>query len=128
METTKSVLSSLVSLLRTYGHRLLAELTDEEIHWVPSQTRGRSIYSYFLHLINSEYYWFKDFGFSTPEYLGKDAPFDELLQSYNDLENYLIETIHNIPDDQFFLPTKFLEISIFRKNYNIYFLFYEIVT
>lgn len=100
MKTTKSVLSSLVTLLRTYGHRLLAGLKDEEIHWLPTQTQGRSIHSYFLHLVNAEIYWLKEFGFSPSEYLGKDTPFDELLQSYNDLENYLIQTIQELPNDQ----------------------------
>ena len=100
MKTTKKVLSSLVALLRTYGHRLLAELKDEEIYWIPTQTKGRSIYSYFLHLVNAEYYWLKEFGFSTPDYLGKDTPFDKLLQSYDDLEKNLIQTIQKIPEDQ----------------------------
>jgi len=100
MKTSKSVLSSLVTRLRTYGHRLLAELTDEEIYWVPTQTQGRSIFSYFLHLVNAEIYWLKEFGFSPSEYLGKDTPFDELLQSYNDLENYLIQTIQELPNEK----------------------------
>jgi len=100
MKTSKSVLSSIVSLLRTYGNRLLEELRDEEITWVPPQTKGRSIYSYFLHLVNAEIYWLKEFGFSPSEYLGKDTPFDELMQNYNDLENYLIQTIQELPNDQ----------------------------
>ena len=100
MKTTKNVLSSIVTLLRTYGHRLLAELKDEEIYWVPAQTQGRSIHSYFLHLVNAEIYWLKEFGFSPPEYLGKDTPFVELMQNYNDLENYLIQIIQEIPKDQ----------------------------
>ena len=109
MATTKPILSSLVTVLRTYGNRLLTELKDEEIYWIPTQTQGRSIHSYFLHLVNAEIYWLKKFGFSPFEYLGKDTHFNELMQSYDDLEKYLIQTIQELPNDQLEIITPIKE-------------------
>ena len=103
--TTKSALSSLVQLLRTYGHRILAELTEEEIQWVPTQTQGRSIMNYFRHVVNAEIYWLKEFGYSPPDYMGKDSTFEDLLRMYDTLKEFLIHTIQELPPDQLELIT-----------------------
>ncbi|MHA1672508.1 MAG: DinB family protein, partial [Promethearchaeota archaeon] len=103
--TKKNALTSLVSVLRTYSHRLLADLTEEELRWVPAQTQARSILSYFRHVVNAEIYWLKELGFSPPDYLGNNSPFDEVLQGYDALESYLIQSIHDLPQDQLELIT-----------------------
>ena len=105
MPTTKSALISVVTVLRTYGHRLLAKLTEEEIHWVPAQTQGRSIYNYFLHLVNAEIYWLKELGYSPQDYVEKDTLLDKILQEYDVLEIYLIQSIEKLPQDQLELIT-----------------------
>ena len=109
MATTKPILSSLVSITRTYGHRLLSDLKDKNIYWIPTQTQGRSIYSYFRHLVNAEIYWLKEFGFSPPEYLGEDTSFEDLIKRYDYLEDYLIQTIQKVPDDQLKIITPIKE-------------------
>jgi uncharacterized damage-inducible protein DinB len=105
MSTTQSTLNSLVTLLRAYGHRLLTDLTEEELRWVPAQTQARSILSYFRHVVNAEIYWLKELGFSPPDYLGNETPFDEVLQKYDALESFLIQSIQELPQDQLELIT-----------------------
>jgi len=117
--TTKSALISLVRLLRTYGHRLLTNLKEEEIRWVPPQTQGRSIYSYFRHVVNAEIYWLKEFGFAPPDYLGKTSSFDDLLQMYDTLADFLIQTIQELAEAQLELITPELKDGVVTRYWTV---------
>lgn len=49
MKTSKDQLMELVKLMRGYGHRMIVNLSEEDSTWVPANTKGRSIHSYFHH-------------------------------------------------------------------------------
>jgi hypothetical protein len=100
MKTSKNSLISLVNLLRGYGNRLLADLTTDELQWVPLQTRGRSIMSYFRHIINSEIFWLIHLGEKDLQYYGPKNTIEELLEGFDKIKEFLVKKVNNSSEDQ----------------------------
>lgn len=93
-------LKVMILMLRQYGNHLLDGLTPDELVWRPEGTRGRTIKSYFRHMINAEIYWLKSLEDHSFDYLPKEAEFGELLTTYNNLENHLAQSLDNSTEEQ----------------------------
>ncbi|UYP46888.1 hypothetical protein NEF87_003173 [Candidatus Lokiarchaeum ossiferum] len=100
MKTSKNELIELVKLVRGYGHRMIVDLKEEEQTWTPPNTKGRSIKSYFLHIINAEIFWLLKQGHENLEYIGPDNPMDIIIEGYDKMEEYLLKTIEKSEGEQ----------------------------
>jgi uncharacterized damage-inducible protein DinB len=79
---------------------MLNGLTTDEVLWRPEKTRGRTIQSYFRHMINAEIYWLKSLEDHSFEYIPKSANFSELLERFTQLEDHLLDSVENAPEEQ----------------------------
>ncbi|MHA2009229.1 MAG: DinB family protein [Promethearchaeota archaeon] len=104
-KTTKMELVKVVKTIRLYGNRMLKGLKEEEVSWVPENTKGRSIESYLRHLMNAESYWYNMIKGNSYEIFTKDFSFDDLVDSFKKHESTILALIENAEDDDFYLRT-----------------------
>jgi len=93
MKTSKVDLEKLVKLMRGYGHRMVVGLSESEFNWIPSNTKGRSIHSYFRHIINAEIFWLLKMGYTNLDYFGPNVKLDKLIKGFEAMEDYLLGAI-----------------------------------
>ena len=98
-KTTKRELVEVVKIIRLYGNRMLEGLKENELTWIPENTKGRSIESYLRHLLNSEVYWYSMIKDETFEYFSRKIGFDELINSFKNHESKILELI-DIAEDE----------------------------
>ena len=98
-KTTKRELVEVVKIIRLYGNRMLEGLKENELTWIPENTKGRSIESYLRHLLNSEVYWYTMIKDGLFEYFSKKIGFDELINSFKNHESKILELI-DIAEDE----------------------------
>jgi len=101
--TTKKELTEVVKTVRLYGNRMLEGLKENEITWIPENTKGRSIASYLRHLLNSEVFWYKMIKEDSFEYLSRNIGFDELFTNFKHHEVKILEFIENADDEELIL-------------------------
>jgi hypothetical protein len=104
-KTTKKELTEVVKTIRLYGNRMLKGLKEEEVSWVPENTKGRSIESYLRHLLNAESYWYNMIKDGSYEIFSKGIGFDDLVNSFKKHESTILALIENAEDDDFNLRT-----------------------
>ena len=102
MEATdiRSNIIEIIQKLRIYGHWMLDNLTPLELTWLPKDTNAQTITDYFRHIINAEIFWLKHLGDTKFKYEPESEEFTKLLQTYKQLENYLIDRITNTSDSE----------------------------
>ena len=98
-KTTKKELTEVVKTIRLYGNRMLEGLKENDITWVPENTKGISIESYLRHLLNSEAYWYKMIKDESFEYFSKISSFDDLINGFKDYELKIHDLIDNVDDE-----------------------------
>ena len=98
-KTTKKELTEVVKTIRLYGNRMLEGLKENDITWVPENTKGRSIESYLRHLLNSEAYWYNMIKDESFEYFSKTNSFDDLIKGFKDYESKILDLIDNADDE-----------------------------
>ena len=96
----RSSIIEIIQKLRMYGHWMLGNLTPLELTWLPKNTDAQTITDYFRHIINAEIFWLKHIGDTKYEYEPESEEFTKLLQTYKQLEDYLIDRIKNSPDTE----------------------------
>ncbi|MFX0086152.1 MAG: DinB family protein [Candidatus Hodarchaeota archaeon] len=96
-------LKEIIGMIRRYGNRMLDGLTAEELIWRPEGTRGRTIQSYFRHMINAEIYWLRSLEDNSFDYMPKSASFNDLFEIFTQLESHLIDSVENAPEEQLVL-------------------------
>ncbi|MHA2253321.1 MAG: DinB family protein, partial [Candidatus Kariarchaeaceae archaeon] len=112
----KDRLKGLISMLRQYGNNLIDGLTLDELLWRPEGTRGRTIQSYFRHIINAEIYWLKSLEDHSFEYLPKEVEFSEFLKRYNNLESHLAQSLDNSTEEQLKVRVPLFEDDKLQKK------------
>ena len=98
-KTTKKELTEVVKTIRLYGNRMLEGLKENEITWIPENTKGRSIQSYLRHLLNSEVYWYNMIKDGAFEYFSRKIGFDDLFYSFKTHESKILELIDDVTDE-----------------------------
>jgi uncharacterized damage-inducible protein DinB len=98
-KTTKTELTEVVKTIRLYGNRMLEGLKENELSWVPENTKGRSIESYLRHLLNSEVYWYTMMKEGPFAYFSRNISFDDLITSFRKHESKILELIDIAEDD-----------------------------
>lgn len=98
-KTTKTELTEVVKTIRLYGNRMLEGLKENELSWVPENTKGRSIESYLRHLLNSEVYWYNMIKDGSFAYFSRNIGFDDLITSFRKHESKILELIDIAEDD-----------------------------
>ena len=109
MKTSKVDLEKLVKLIRGYGHRMVTGLSDSEFTWIPSNTKGRTIHSYFRHIINAEIFWLLKMGYSNLDYFGPDVQLEKLIQGFEAIEDCLLNAIKDASKEQMEITQHILE-------------------
>ena len=109
MKTSKIELEKLVGLIRGYGNRMVTGLSDTEFTWIPSNTKGRTIHSYFRHIINAEIFWLLKMGYSNLDYYGPDVQLKKLIQGFEAMEDYLLNAIKEASKEQMEITLHILE-------------------
>jgi uncharacterized damage-inducible protein DinB len=109
-------LKVIILMLRKYGNHLLDGLTQDELLWRPEGTRGRTIQSYFLHMINAEIYWLRSLEDHSFDYLPKEAVFSELLKTYNRLKDHLLQSLDNTPEEEVKVKMPIFEGDTLQKK------------
>ena len=109
MKTSKVDLEKLVKLVRGYGHRMVMGLRESEFNWIPSNTKGRSIHSYFRHIINAEIFWLLNMEYSNLDYYGPDVKLKKLIQGFEAMEDYLLNAIKEASEEQMEITQHILE-------------------
>ncbi|MBY9020182.1 MAG: DinB family protein [Candidatus Lokiarchaeota archaeon] len=94
-KTTKKELTQVVKTIRLYGNRMLEGLKENEVTWIPENTKGRSIESYLRHLLNSEVYWYKMIETESFEFISSKIGFKDLVNSFKKYEARILELIDN---------------------------------
>ncbi|MFX1277768.1 MAG: DinB family protein [Promethearchaeota archaeon] len=112
---TKNELTEVVKTIRLYGNRMLEGLKENEVIWVPENTKGRSIESYLRHLLNSEAYWYKMIKDESFDYVSKDIVFDDLVKKFKKHEPMILELIENAEDEDLRLRTPEWEGENYQK-------------
>ena len=95
IKEVKQHLIEIVKILRKYNHWMLNGLTLEELEWKPRGGNARTIKSLFRHVLNAEIYWLKHWGDNFFSYQSKERSMQELYETFNELETYLISLISN---------------------------------
>jgi len=98
-KTTKKELVEVVETIRLYGNRMLEGLKENEVRWVPENTKGRSIESYLRHLLNAEVYWYKMIKEELFDYYSREIRFDELVIGFKQHESRILELIDDAEDE-----------------------------
>ena len=111
MKTSKIELEKLVGLIRGYGHRMVMGLSESEFTWIPSNSKGRTIHSYFRHIINAEIFWLLKMGYSNLDYFGPDIKLEKLIQGFEAMEDYLLGAIKEASDEQMEIRPHILDKS-----------------
>lgn len=99
-KTTKKELSKVVKVIRLYGNRMLEGLKENEVAWIPENTKGRSIESYLRHLLNSEVYWYKMIKDESFDYSSSKIGFEDLVNSFKKHESRILELIENSDEEE----------------------------
>ena len=92
-----------------YTYHILSDLNEDTVNWVPNNTKGRSIYSYFRHLVNVEIWWLYAFGKPDIWYVEeKDkVSFNNLIGKYKRLEKIYNQLVNDASEkDMEILETK----------------------
>lgn len=98
-KTTKKELIEVVKTIRLYGNRMLEGLNENEVIWIPENTKGRSIESYLRHLLNSEVYWYTTIKDGSFEPFSRKIGFDDLSDSFKKHESKILELIDAADDE-----------------------------
>ncbi|NVM44827.1 MAG: DinB family protein [Candidatus Lokiarchaeota archaeon] len=114
-KTTKNELIELVKTIRLYGNRMLKGLKEDEVAWVPENTKGRSIESYLRHILNAESYWYNMIKDGSYEIFSKGIGFNDLVNSFKKHETTILTLIDNAEDDDFNLRTPEWEGDNYQK-------------
>ena len=109
MKTSKIELEKLVGLIRGYGNRMVTGLSDTEFTWIPSNTKGRTIHSYFRHIINAEIFWLLNMRYSNFDYYGPNIKLEKLIQGFESMEDYLLGAIKEASEEQMEIIQHILE-------------------
>jgi uncharacterized damage-inducible protein DinB len=95
-EEVRQHLIEIVKILRRYDKWMLQGLSLEELEWKPRSGNARTIKSLFRHILNAEIYWLKHLGDNFFSYQSKDKSMQELFETFNELESYLISLISSV--------------------------------
>jgi len=114
--TFKDRLKEIIPLIRIYANHMLSELSTSEILWRPDGTKGRTIQSYFRHMINAEIYWLKSLDDHTFEYLSKESDFNELKKNYKKLEGHLTNSVAKSSEEQLIVRVPVFEGEELKKK------------
>ena len=113
----KEDLKNIIMTLRTYGNRIMENLSLEELFWIPEGTNARTIYSYYRHIINAEIYWLKMLDDNNFESIGNTVSFIEMKEIYNQLGQHLIKLVEKCSDLELSLKIpKFKQKEILEKG------------
>lgn len=113
----KKDLKNVIVTLRKYGNKIMENLSSEDLFWVPEGTNARTIYSYFRHIINAEIYWLKMLDDESFQYLEKTMSIIDMIHIYNQLGQYLIDSLDNCSDSELLIKTpKFEQNKIAEKG------------
>ena len=95
-QANKTRLIKAIDTLRDYGLRIIEGLSEEELNWVPKETKGRSIASIFRHIVEGEIYWLDFIGHKAPQDLDKlsSLTFTELKDLYLSLQLLLKKLVN----------------------------------
>ena len=111
MNPTQNELIEIVKTIRGYGTRLLDNLTQKQLVWIPENSQGRTILNYFAHILNAEIYWLHHMDDKTLNYVGKEATFEDGKKLYIDLQEHLIQKIQKADSDDFKFKIPIFEID-----------------
>ena len=101
-------LKTIYESLHGYTTTILSDLKPEEYNWRPSETRARSIESYFRHMINTEILWLHALKTHKIPYFTKDTPFLELLEHFKHLEVLYLKLLDECSEK---------DLKIYQSNY-----------
>jgi hypothetical protein len=88
---------------------MVVGLSDGEFNWIPSKTKGRSIHSYFRHILNAEIFWLLKMGYSNLDYFGHDIQLEKLFLGFEAMEDYLLGAIREASEEQMEITQHILE-------------------
>ncbi len=109
-------LKEIIIMIRRYGNRMIDGLTADELLWCPKGTRGRTIQSYFRHIINAEIYWLRTLEDNSFDYKSKSADFNELVEVFTQLETHLLDSVENAPEEQLALRIPIFDGEKIKKK------------
>jgi len=113
----KENLKTVIRTLRTYGNRMMENLSSEDLFWIPEKTNARTIHSYFRHIINAEIFWLKMLDEEIFNYIDKSVLINEMTDIYNRLGQYLIDLVDNCSDSELLIQTPiFVKKEIAEKG------------
>ena len=115
MQISKNELKNIVTLVRGYGHRLLKGIKTGNLTWIPPKTQGKPILYYFAHILNAEIYWLKHMEENSLEYIGEKATFNDGINMYTKLQEFLLEKIKNATKEDLELIIPVFENKIATK-------------
>ena len=95
-QANKKRLIKAIDTLRDYGLRIIEGLAEEELNWMPKETKGRSMVSIFRHIVEGEVYWLDYIDHKTPQGLDKlpSLSFTELKDLYLSHQSLLKELVN----------------------------------
>jgi hypothetical protein len=86
-EDFKNQLLEIYTTFHGYCNNLLSDKVEPDVYnWTPPETKGRSILSYFRHIVNTEIYWLYALQKHNIQFATKDTSIDEMLQIYRNME------------------------------------------
>ena len=93
-------LIQVVDTLRDYGLRLVEGLSEEDLKWIPNESKGKPIVEIFRHIVEGELYWLDFIKQKTPQSLDKlpSLEFKELLDLYLSLQVLLKKLVDQSKD------------------------------
>ena len=106
----KEKLVEIYSIVHQYSYNLLSDLKPDVYSWTPLNTKGRSIVSYFRHLVNSEIYWLYAIKKHDIPYIMKDSTFEDMINKYKEMEKLYVGLLHEANNNDLkILETKYLD-------------------
>ena len=113
----KENLKTIIRTLRTYGNRMMENLSSQDLLWIPEKTNARTINSYFRHIISAEIFWLKMYDDKSFDYFDKSTSIIEMTSIYNQLGQYLVDLVDNCSDSELIIQTpKFEKKEIVLKG------------
>ena len=100
-EDFKTYLLDMYKTMHQYGYNFLTGIKPESYNWTPTNTKARSISSYFRHIINTEIYWLYGLKKHDIPYVQKDIPFEELISKYKDMEQIYTQMLYEETEKDF---------------------------